>query len=117
MSVSLHLPISHITRPAYLVCSITHGEDAVKVPLSEDVFLQRNQDRRDSLVQDFLELESWGDVVVFPLSQDPPLVFLGVGWDIVAVSSLRQLEEVEPVNATSGASIENVRLVLPENRV
>lgn len=73
----------------YLVCGIADGDYALEVPLSKDVLLQGDQNRRDLVVQDILELQAGSNVVVFRPLEHLGLVFLGVCRDVVAVSSLR----------------------------
>lgn len=102
---------------AYFVCSIADGHDALVIPLLENIFLQWYQDRRDLPFQDVLEFQSGSDVVVFSLLEQPSLVFLGVNRNVVTIGSLRQLEEIKPIYATSRAAIDDIRFMFPEHRV
>jgi hypothetical protein len=102
---------------SYLVRRISNRDDALKVPLSEDVLLQRYQHRTDLVVQQILEFQSWSNVIVLSQRQQFPLVFFRVDWNVVAVGALDQLIEVEPIDTTFWATIDDIGFVLLEDRV
>lgn len=74
---------------SYLVSGIADGDYALEVPLSKDVLLQGDQDRRDLVVQNILELQVGSNVVVFRPLEHLGLVFIGVCRDVFAISPLR----------------------------
>lgn len=99
------------------MCRVANCHDALVVPLPENILLKRYEHRAYPLLKNFLELQSRRNVVILPLLEGPLFVFLSICRYIISVGSLWQLEEVEPVYATSGAAIQDIRLVLPKNRV
>ena len=99
------------------MCRVANGNDALEIPLSEDIFLQRHQDRRYLLIQELLEFQSRGDVVVLSPREQQLLVFFRVGGNVVAEDSLRQLKKVEPVDTTCRAAVDDIGFFLLEHRV
>jgi hypothetical protein len=62
------------------------------------------------------ELQSRRDVVIRFGIKNLLFILLGEYWDIIAVGSLRQLEEVRPVYTAIGAATYEIRMMLPEYR-
>lgn len=99
------------------MCRVADGDDALEIPLREDMFLQRHHDRRDPLVQELLEFQRRSDVVIFSLCEQRLLVSFGVSRNIIAIDSLRELEEIEPVDTTFGTTVDDIRVMLSEYRI
>ena len=99
------------------MCRVANGDDAVEVPLLEDMFLQRYQDRSDFPIHHRPKLESRCHVVVCPLSEYSLLIVQCVLGNVVAMGTLGQLEKEEPIDAAFGATDDEVGGVFVEHRV